>query len=615
MNNTSSTEIEIHKTEVDLNGLFEVLSRNLYSTPVVAVRELVQNSHDACVRRRLETADVFEPEIRIYTRPEKNLLVITDNGAGLTRTEIRDYLATIGSGYTRRMRRQTESAQLIGYYGLGFLTAYVVADKVVVETCSCHEADKTWKFVSTDGQRFTVGISECSREPGSSVSLHLQQGFSALADVSVLAEVLQRYCCLLPVAIYLNDEPEPVNGLRPPWRYGPAELSPLRLKTLRLEFAAVFEPLFEPMCTIPLRSPEGAGVTFQGLLWIHEGTSYTTTDNRSVSVFIRNMFITDKARDFLPEWAGFFSAVIESDSLLPTASREDVQQNEVYEEIAAQVHEQLITGLIALKSAEPATFKRVLSRHNEHLLGAALGDQRLFDAFSELLRLPTSEGDLTVGEILAQSAGQLPVTMEQGGSYEMIISRVLKKPVIYGYRYAAYAFAADYARQNGIELAVLGTQQGNRALFERVEVDRSQQAVLDLLVRAQGEKVVPVRFQPACIPLVLLPDEEVLLKQRIESDQAQERISKAALALARVYTKSTESETHSYLYVNMDSPLVGLLLHSDRATSRQLATMLRAFMFSASQNAQAHLAGTLAQELERYSAALVALVTGTKEQE
>ncbi len=612
MNSTSSTETEIYKTEVDLNGLFEVLSHNLYSTPVVAVRELVQNAHDACIRRQLETDDVFEPEIRIFTRPETNLLVITDNGAGLTRSEIRTCLATIGSGYTRQMRRRAESAQLIGYYGLGFLTAYVVARKVVVETRSCHETDKTWKFVSTNGRQFTVGGSDRGREePGSSVSLYLEQAFTGLADASVLREVLQRYCCLLPVAIYLNDETTPLNSLKPPWRYTDAELSPLRLKKLRLEFAAVFEPLFEPMCTIAVGGTEGAGAGFHGLLWIHEGTSYTTTDNRSVSVFIRNMFITDKARDFLPDWAGFVSAVIESDCLLPTASREDVQYNEIYAEIAAQVHEQLISGLIDLKNTEPETFRRVLRRHNEHLLGAVLEDQRLFDALADELRLPTSEGDLTVRQILAQGGRQLNVALEQDGGYEMVISRVLKKPVIYGYRYAAHSFAARYAAQRDIVLAVLGTREGNSRLFERVQIDSSQQARLELLRQQAGEQVIAVRFQPDFIPLVSLADEEALLKQRIESDQAQERISKAALALARAYTGSIEVEAHYYLYVNMDSALIRLLLDCDMETGRLLATMLRGFMFSVGGHGRTHRAADLAQELARYSAALIELVTGT----
>lgn len=228
---------ELHRTQVNLEGLLEVLGKNLYSSPVVAVRELIQNSHDACVRRRVEAQDKAEERIHLRTFPEKGELHIEDSGAGLTKSEIVDYLATIGSGYTRQLRQQSNSTDMIGYYGLGFLTAYVVSKRVEVYTCSYQDSGRAWKFISSDGQRFSIE-SAANRPVGSKVVLSLDNDFRELANSEVLLEVLRRYCCLLEIKIYLNDDPEPVNNLQAPWKLEDSQVSALRMRKARLEFAA-----------------------------------------------------------------------------------------------------------------------------------------------------------------------------------------------------------------------------------------------------------------------------------------------------------------------------------------------------------------------------------------
>lgn len=130
-----------YSTEVNLNGLIEVLSKHLYSTPVVAVRELVQNGHDAIVRRRIEQPDApKDNQIRVVVDVAKSTITITDTGAGLTESEIHGFLATVGVGYTRMLRQQDDNTGLIGMFGLGFLSAFVLAKEVTVLTTSSANA-------------------------------------------------------------------------------------------------------------------------------------------------------------------------------------------------------------------------------------------------------------------------------------------------------------------------------------------------------------------------------------------------------------------------------------------------------------------------------------------
>ncbi|NEL42086.1 MAG: molecular chaperone HtpG, partial [Xanthomonas perforans] len=91
------------------------------------------------------------------------------------------------------------------------------------------------------------------------------------------------------------------------------------------EFAARFERNFEPLCCMPVRAEEGSDAV--GLLWVQDGATYGTSDNRNLSVFLRGMLLDDNARELLPPWAGFIGGVIESNRLTPTASREDLQRD------------------------------------------------------------------------------------------------------------------------------------------------------------------------------------------------------------------------------------------------------------------------------------------------
>src|SRR5262249_13839433 len=122
---------ERQRFNLHLPGLLKVLAEHLYSSKKVGVRELIQNAHDSCVRRRIEGGeDDYKPRIDLTIDEKKRVLTISDNGFGLTADEITNYLATIGRGYTRELRERLtlcspdEATELIGQFGLGFLSAF-----------------------------------------------------------------------------------------------------------------------------------------------------------------------------------------------------------------------------------------------------------------------------------------------------------------------------------------------------------------------------------------------------------------------------------------------------------------------------------------------------------
>ncbi len=570
--------VQLHKTRVDLAGLMKVLGEHLYSTPTVALRELVQNAHDSCERRRLEDHDdpSFGPRVIVVADPGERTLSIEDSGAGLTADEVERYLATVGAGYTRTLRdREPEASKgLIGYFGLGFLSAFVVADRVEVWTCSYQAPELAWRFVSRDGQTYTLE-SAPSRPVGTRVTLSLGDRFADLANPLAIRRLLTRYASLLrhPVFCPLDGSferlGEAVNAEPPPWRDTRAH-SDLRQRKLALEFVARFESQFEALCVLPLTQPDAdpseAG-PLRGLLWVQDSATYGSSDNRRAWVFVRGMMISDDTRELLPRWAGFCGVVVETDELTPTASREDLQRDSSFDRGQAQIREALIEGLAALARRDPASWRRILTRHNEALLGAALCDDRLFDLIVEAATLPTSQGDLSLERIRERSRGQIYISQAERGGFEELLFRALGVPVVKGVRYAAAPIARRWAERHGIPVIALGTEVSERALFRRVDEQELDDPRIAACLREAFAgshfttelEVVLSRFAPTHLPFVLVPDREVELKRRIEADEADKRISTAALGLARIFTAAIVEGPPLRLHLNLDCPAIDRL--------------------------------------------------------
>ncbi len=555
-NSSSLSSIVQHRTPVNLTGLMQVLSQHLYSTPMVAIRELVQNAHDAIVRRRLEAPEWQQSaSIRVECDPTIPSITITDVGSGLTEEEIHQYLATVGIGYTRGLRQSDDDTGLIGMFGLGFASAFVVADKVTLTTTSWKAPDISWRYRSSNGETYTV--EQAPNHPvGTSIELTLKDEFVGLANTAHLSAVLSRYCALLHEPIFVGQSDQAINHITPPWREqkGAVALHPSLVQKRHLVFASRFEQRFTPLCVLPVE-PQGDSDAV-GILWLQDGATYGTSDNRNLSLFLRGMLIDDQARELLPPWAGFVGGVIESNKLVPTASREDLQRDSRYSATQMALNEALITGLASLAKQQPEIWRRVIARHNEALLGAALCDDRLFDLLKDDLNVPTSQGDMPVSTLRRDNS--LTVMLGEDGGFEAVLFRLLQRPVAHGYRYAVVPFLRRWAEHYGARLIEIGTKSGNQQLFalEDITPDEKQWWSSRLV---DDEGFVPARFEPTSLPLIVVTDREAELKKRLEQDDADKRMSTAALMLARQFTQNIEQTHTQILYLNFANPAVQAL--------------------------------------------------------
>ena len=312
-----------------------------------------------------------------------------------------------------------------------------------------------------------------------------------------------------------------------------------------------------------------------GLLWIQDGAHYATSDNRVTTIFIRSMHITDECKLLLPRWAGFVGCVIDTPLLKPTASRESVQEDEGFEQIRELINTILVTALTKTAQESGPIWRRISSRHNESLLGAAISDQQLFDAMHQQLSIPTSEGDLKIDEILQRSNHkEIRLSLDNQGGYEQLISKSLGIPIVYGYRYAVTSFCRLLAKVMDVQLLTLGTSDGNEAFFASHAIDPEIEADLQTHFHIENTKIVISNFQPACLPLIQIFDQDAILKKRIESDKLDKHIGSATMMLARSFTEQLDVTCESYLYINYGNELIKDFHQLDATQKSILASTL-----------------------------------------
>jgi molecular chaperone HtpG len=213
------SELHSFQMEANFEGLIQLLAKNLYPEPDVFVRELIQNSHDSAVLRQKDEPD-FSPVIDVSFDVEKRTITFSDNARGMNLDEIRNFLSVIGSTGTgadreRLAKEGRESARrLIGQFGIGMLSAFVVATKVVVQTKRVG-SEQAYIWVNRGSQECTV-YTGTKPDFGTEVTLSVLDGFSYMLDEERLSEAIRRYCDFLPIPIRLNGRGA-VNAISAPW--------------------------------------------------------------------------------------------------------------------------------------------------------------------------------------------------------------------------------------------------------------------------------------------------------------------------------------------------------------------------------------------------------------
>lgn len=500
-------ESQRRQFQLNVPGLLKVLAENLYSSRRVAIRELIQNGHDSIIRRKFDEQDAgYEPRIRISTDPARGVIRIDDNGAGMTDDDIVNYLTTIGNSYTREVGANLEilhpeqAGALIGQFGLGFLSAFLVASDVTLLT-RAKNSDQGWRWHCDASEYYEMAPVDY-QTVGTAIELKLKPEAEFLLEEADLTHAIRRYADFLTIPIYLNEGETPVNLMSPPWD---AEDQVAAAKTY-------IERMFRqqsPIHILPIQDQtvdlghDTLVIPMKGFVFIPPTSVVSVGEFGDLIVYIRSMFITDHERDLLPSWAKFFRGVVECPTLQPTASRESIHQEETFLAVQQALEAQLLAELRRLAKDEPRIWHQIVSNHTDLVLGWVTINSEFFDQVADLLPLQTSRGPMVLPEYLKQTDNTIYfVTQQIGSLQEQLLGEGFEVPVIDASWFAVRPFLERYAtrRETGVRLVQM---DGDARRLMRL-VDDERFAGLLAFFKQRGVAARTAEFKPESVPALML---------------------------------------------------------------------------------------------------------------
>jgi molecular chaperone HtpG len=578
-----------------LPGLLKVLAEHLYKSKKVGVRELIQNAHDSCVRRKIEAAEPrYRPRIDVDLDAKRRTVTIRDNGNGLTEEEIATYLSTIGRGYTRELRERLaftspeEAAELIGQFGLGFLSAFLLASEVTLVTRSV-SGTPALRWHSPGDEHYQIGPGERD-EPGTTVELKVKPAASFILNEQTLADTVRTYADFLPIPIHVNGDEYPVNLMSPPWEDD--EPAPATAEYIHRVFHGM-----KPLCVLPLHDArvnlghDSITVPLQGFLFVPPGSVASVREYGDLNIYIRRMFICERERDLLPPWARFVRGVVECPLLQPTASREGIHQDENFELVRQALEEQLALGLQQLARDDPATWRKVVRGHSDVIIGWAVSDADFFEKVEDIVTFRTTRGPLSLPEYLEQSGGSLYyVTRELGSLQEQVLAEGRDVPAIDASWFSVTPFLERYAQRHpDVNLVQL---DGESQQLLRPAPEGVFAALLEFY-RARGIRAAVASFRPAEAPALMLYPQGAELAREAEASLQAGDLPGPLAGLVHEYIESRFSdrdELAGTLYLNAANQLVRRLAEQPPAAEalagvltliHQLARLFAGRMLSA----------------------------------
>ncbi|WSR84701.1 HSP90 family protein [Streptomyces erythrochromogenes] len=505
-----------HSFQVDLRGLVDLLSHHLYSSPRVYVRELLQNAVDAVTARQSINPEA-QADIRLSASGGR--VIIEDSGIGLTAAEAHSFLATIGRSSKRggdELHDQALEAtrrDFLGQFGIGLLACFVVARQIRVVTRSARDplaAPVEW--LATDDGSYTVReLPHAARpEPGTTVVLEARPGAAEWTVPAKVEELARDYGSLLPYDITFDDgeggEPRPVTDRPAVWeRTFPTPAA--RRAALAGHCTELFG--FAPLDSIDLELPV-AGV---------RGVAYVLPDPTSPAhraghrIHLKGMLLTQRADNLLPDWAFFVRAVIDTDTLRPTASRENLYDDETLSAVREALGARIRGWLAELAASDPDRLAAFLRVHHLGVKSMARHDSELLGLMLPWLPFETSAGSMSLQEFAAAHTDiHFTRTVEEFRQIAPIAAAHGLGVINAGYTYDADLLALLPSVRP--ELKVTELDAG--AVTERLDPvsTAAELALAPFLatartrLEAQSCDVVLRAFQPVTVPALYLDDRQ-----------------------------------------------------------------------------------------------------------
>lgn len=419
-----STEAALDKKETlgfqtEVKHLLKLMVHSLYSNKEIFLRELVSNASDAADKLRFEAlsndslyGDDSELKIRVEFDKEARTITVSDNGVGMSRQEVIDHIGTIAKSGTKEFFEsltgdQAKDAHLIGQFGVGFYSSFIIADKVTLRTrkAGADAAEAVSWESAGEGEYSLESINKDTR--GTDVILHLREGEDEFLDNFTLRNIIQKYSDHITLPIYMEKvdyeeeaekdkekkekEFEVVNQASALWAKPKSEISDEEYNTFYKHIAHDFE---DPIAHTHNRV-EGK-YEYTTLLYIPSRAPFDLWDRDSrhgIKLYVRRVFIMDDAKELMPNYLRFVRGLVDSDDLPLNVSREILQQNKVLDSIRSASVKKVLGLMGDVAKNDPEKYQTIWKEFGRALKEGPGEDFANRETIASLLRFSTTHDD------------------------------------------------------------------------------------------------------------------------------------------------------------------------------------------------------------------------------
>lgn len=386
-----------HEFKAEIRQLLDIITHSIYTNREIFLRELISNASDALDKLRFETgrgtavADPDLPlEIRIATDKDAGILTIADTGLGMTRDELVENIGTIAKSgsaeFLKNLADDKDAASgIIGRFGVGFYSVFMVAKKVVLTTRSLIPDQPAVRWESDGSGSYDLADGPADITRGTRIEIHLKDEAREFADPERLKAIIRKHSNFISFPIVVGQDT--VNTVPALWRESKFSITPEKYKEF-YEFLT-FDPE-EPLLTIHVAVD--APVQFTALLFIPKKPMDLfgmRPEARGLDLYVRRVLIQHEAKDLLPEFLGFVRGVVDTEDLPLNISRETLQENLVLRKIQSTITKQVLDRLQKLAKDDPEAYAAFWREHGR-VLKLGYGDFLHREAFAELVRFESS---------------------------------------------------------------------------------------------------------------------------------------------------------------------------------------------------------------------------------
>lgn len=381
------------KVSVNTENIFPIIKKFLYTDNEIFLRELISNATDATNKLRVLSqrgevkGDLGELKITVKIDEKKNTLTISDSGIGMTADEIDKYINQIAfSGaeeFVEKFKDTKEDANIIGHFGLGFYSSFMVADKVEINSLSHAEGAEPAKWTCEGSTDFKITKGK-RKKRGTDIILHINEESKDFLTQWKINELLNKYCKFLPIPIEFDEKT--INDTAPLWKKNPSELKDEDYTDFYSKLYPMSEP---PLFWIHLNVDYPFNLT--GVLYFPKIKKEIDPNRNKIQLYSNQVYVTDNVEDIVPEYLMLLHGVIDSPDIPLNVSRSSLQADGAVKKITSHISKKVADKLAELHKADFEDYKAKWHNMSIFVKYGMLSDDKFYDRAKKICLLQNTD--------------------------------------------------------------------------------------------------------------------------------------------------------------------------------------------------------------------------------